>query len=131
MNDQNLLPRSRVLLVEDNLLNQKLAQAMLWRLGLEVVAVDNGREAVETLRRDTFDAVLMDCQMPEMDGFEATRVIRGDGVHAALPIIAVTANAMAGDRERCLAAGMNDYLAKPFTLDMLRDVLRRWLVPTP
>jgi len=95
---------------------------------MEVVTVENGREAVDALRCATFDAVLMDCQMPEMDGFEATRIIRSDNAHVALPIIALTANAMEGDRERCLETGMNDYLSKPFSQEMLRNVLQRWLV---
>ncbi len=119
--------QGRALLVEDNRLNRKLAEAMLEHMGLEVTAVENGREAVAALLDAAFDIVLMDCQMPEMDGFEATRLIRSAGRYATLPIIALTGSAMDGDREQCLAAGMDDYLAKPFTQEALRNVLQRWL----
>jgi signal transduction histidine kinase/CheY-like chemotaxis protein len=121
----------RVLLVEDNETNQMVAQHMLQSFGLEVILAQNGVEAVEACRRGTFHAVLMDCLMPELDGFEATRLIReheattpGKG---RLPIIAMTANAMAEDRTRCLECGMDDYLAKPFRRRALHDVLARWI----
>ena len=122
--------RGRVLLVEDNVVNQAVALGMLDALGVDVTVASDGREALDKLAGAHFDAVLMDCQMPVMDGFAATREIRsrqGDG--AALPIIALTANAVVGDRERCLAAGMNEYLSKPFRLEQLSDILGRYLPP--
>ncbi len=120
----------RVLLVEDNLVNQLLCQEMLAQLGLSVVVADNGREALAALAGETFDLVLMDCQMPEMDGYEATRAIRAreqEQNQKHLPIIALTAHAMPSDREKCLAAGMDDYLAKPFQYEQLKELLGRWL----
>jgi CheY-like chemotaxis protein len=122
------LPRARVLVAEDNLVNQRVAAAMLAKLGQEVEVAQHGREAVERVRAGRFDLVLMDCQMPEMDGFAATRAIRGaetPGCH--VPIVAMTAFAMKGDRERCLAAGMDDYIAKPMPLALLAEVLARWI----
>lgn len=115
-----------VLLVEDNAVNQKVAKAMLGRMGCQVTVAENGRIALEILAENTFDAILMDCQMPEMDGFEATRQIRAGSAGPdaqRLPIIAMTANAMAGDREACLEAGMNDYLSKPVQADKLKAML--------
>jgi two-component system sensor histidine kinase/response regulator len=118
----------RVLLAEDNEVNQEVAVAMLRSLGCEVVAVPNGACAVERIGADDFDLLLMDCQMPEMDGFEATRAIRaGEAGGERLPIVALTAHAMHFDRESCLEAGMDDYVSKPFSKDDLRVVLRRWL----
>jgi CheY-like chemotaxis protein len=107
---------------------------MLEALGCFTETVANGREAVEAVSRSGFDLILMDCQMPEMDGYEATEWIRetergAGGEKARLPIVALTAHAMEGDRERCLAAGMDDYLAKPFSQYQLREVLGRWLKP--
>jgi signal transduction histidine kinase/CheY-like chemotaxis protein len=123
------LLRGRVLLVEDNPVNQSLALAMLGKLGLQVALAENGLEAVELMRQSDFNLVLMDCQMPVMDGYQATAAIRqlpaGRGEY--LPIIALTANAMQGDRQKCLDEGMNDFLAKPFTLMQLRATLVRWL----
>ena len=120
-----------VLLVEDNLTNQLVARTFLEDLGLKVSVADNGRVAVERVLNEPFDLVLMDCQMPEMDGFEATAQIRArqrEGlIRDPLPIVALTANAIAGDRERCLAAGMDDYLSKPFTLEQLAGTLKCWL----
>jgi signal transduction histidine kinase/DNA-binding response OmpR family regulator len=122
----------RVLLVEDNVVNQEVAAAMLAALGYEVTLAVDGQQAIDKLAVHEFDAVLMDCQMPVMDGFEATRAIRNlADRRAALPIIALTANAVDGDRERCLAAGMDDYLSKPFRLEQLGDVLRRHLRAVP
>jgi PAS domain S-box-containing protein len=124
----------RLLLVEDNSINQRVALAILNRLGYRADAVANGLEAVSTLSRTPYDLVFMDCQMPEMDGYEATRAIRGPGSKAlnpAIPVIAMTANAMKGDRERCLASGMNDYLTKPIDTKALADCLARHLAMLP
>jgi len=115
-----------VLLVEDNKFNQQLANALLVRAGIEVGIADDGLEALQALQRESFDAVLMDMQMPKMDGLEATRQIRKNPTLAELPIIAMTANAMIGDREICLAAGMNDYISKPLHYQMLYAILARW-----
>ena len=122
--------RGWVLLVEDNPVNQKVSRAMLERVGLTVDVATSGVEALAALECQVYDLVLMDCQMPVMDGFEATRRIRarGDlGARGRLPIVALTANAMAEDRETCLAAGMDDYLSKPFTAEALIGVLAPWL----
>ena len=155
------LERKRILLVEDNAVNQKLAVHLLRKLGCEVIVAHHGKEALLMLERQgPFDALLMDCQMPEMDGFEATAAIRvreqrGGGNQCAgekgqlemrspageltterrgfirLPIIAMTANAMNGDRERCLSSGMDDYIAKPIRAAELQSVLERWLLAVP
>ncbi len=118
----------KVLLVEDNPVNRTLAGAMLRSLGLEVVEAEDGKIALQQMERSAFDLVLMDCQMPVMDGFAATREIRGRATpDSHTPIIAVTANAMSGDAERCLQAGMDAHLAKPFTLDQLRAAITPWL----
>jgi CheY-like chemotaxis protein len=120
--------RLRVLVAEDNPVNQRVAVRMLERLGLGADIASDGREAIQSYERQPYAAVLMDCQMPELDGFEATARIRArEGTGRRTPIIAMTASAMRGDRERCLASGMDDYLAKPVTIDNLRSVLRRWL----
>jgi len=120
---------ARILVAEDNGTNREVALAQLQKLGYKATAVTNGAEAVEAVQRGAFDLVLMDCQMPVMDGFEATHRIRNltRREWADIPIIAVTANAMSGDRDRCLREGMNDYLAKPVELGPLQDVLAKWL----
>jgi len=121
---------ARVLLAEDNEINQKVAVSALNRLGIAVDTVGDGRLAVDAVRRRKYDLVLMDVHMPVMDGFEATAEIRKIRAGAqAIPVIAMTANAMAGDRERCLAAGMDDYIAKPVDLTGLCRTLERWLQP--
>ncbi|HEX4328766.1 MAG TPA: response regulator [Burkholderiales bacterium] len=121
-----------VLVVEDNPVNREIAGTMLEQLGYSHAIAENGREALQQLSGQSFDLVLMDCQMPEMDGFEALRHIRAGGEGATLavptdvPVIALTANALAGDRERCIEAGFNDYLSKPFAETDLQAVLSRW-----
>ncbi len=117
---------ARVLIVEDNAANMKVAVRMVTRLGYRADVAGNGLEAVNVLGQVDYDAVLMDCQMPEMDGYEATRQIRRNE-RRHTPIIAMTASAMAGDRERCLAAGMDDYVSKPIRLHVVAAVLERWL----
>ena len=119
----------RVLLVEDNLVNQRLASRLLEHMGCTVVLAENGRDAINQALLGHFDLTLMDCHMPEMDGFEATRVIRSlEQGNRRLPIIALTADAMQGDRERCLAAGMDDYLSKPIRPQALTETLNRWRI---
>ena len=120
----------KILLVEDNPVNREVAVGMLESLGCSVDAAQNGRLAIEAMSISAYDAVLMDCQMPVMDGMTATGEIRRreqTSGGARVPIIALTANAMEGDRERCLAAGMDDFLSKPFTRQQLATLLRRWL----
>jgi CheY-like chemotaxis protein len=121
----------RVLVVEDNVINQRIAARLLQNLGCSVDVVANGREAVEMINGISYDMVLMDVQMPEMDGFAATGEVRKGGPHSAVPIVAMTANAMAGDRERCIAAGMNDYLSKPVHPADLQRVLHHWVKLPP
>ena len=126
-------PGARVLVVEDNLVNQKVTRTMLALMDCTVDIAGNGQEAIDRLAQQAYDVVLMDCQMPVMDGFQATAVIRtrecaaGSQNAPRLPIVAVTAHALRGDRERCLEAGMDDYLCKPFVREELVTVLKRWL----
>jgi signal transduction histidine kinase/DNA-binding response OmpR family regulator/HPt (histidine-containing phosphotransfer) domain-containing protein len=120
--------RAHVLLAEDNVVNQRVATKLLEQLGCAVDLAVNGRLAVEALRAKRYDVVIMDCQMPEMDGFEATRAIRlEEGSSRRTPIVAMTANAMSGDRERCIAAGMDGYLTKPVRPDELAAAISQWL----
>jgi CheY-like chemotaxis protein/HPt (histidine-containing phosphotransfer) domain-containing protein len=128
--------RGQILLVEDNPVNQEVAAAMLAALGCEVRVVANGAAALQALERERFDLVLMDCQMPEMDGFAATRALRAreadaDGALPRTPVVALTAHALPSDREQSLAAGMDDHVSKPFSRDELRAVLERWLPERP
>ncbi len=117
---------ARILLAEDNATNRDVGLAQLQKLGYKATAVTNGAQAVQAVIEGNFDLVLMDCEMPVMDGFEATRRIRAS-IHPAIPIIAVTADAMPADRDRCLREGMNDYISKPVELDRLEEVLAKWL----
>ncbi|PUA26597.1 MAG: hybrid sensor histidine kinase/response regulator [Cellvibrio sp. 79] len=120
----------RVLLAEDNLVNQEVASVMLQRLGVTMKIANNGQEAADICHVESFDLILMDCQMPVMDGFEATARIRERERELGLPsipIVALTANAISGDRENCLARGMDDYLSKPFSQQQLHELLARWL----
>ena len=122
--------KCRVLLAEDNPVNQRIAQRILERAGCQVESVSDGLRALEAATRRDYDLVLMDVQMPEMDGFEAAARIRQlEPPKRDVPIVAMTANAMQGDRERCLEAGMNDYLAKPVRCEELHEVIRRWAGP--
>ncbi|MDQ0739407.1 signal transduction histidine kinase/ActR/RegA family two-component response regulator [Pseudomonas sp. W4I3] len=122
--------RARILLVEDNPVNQLVAKGMLSKLGCEVIVAAHGGEALKLLEDQRFDLVLMDCNMPVMDGYEASRQIRQSGRWPDLPIVALTANALAEERERCRAAGMNDYLAKPFRREELKALLDLWAPET-
>jgi CheY-like chemotaxis protein len=115
----------RILLAEDNQVNQKLAKRILEQMGYRTDIASNGVEAVESIERQSYDVILMDVQMPEMDGLDATRSIRNLSTVTQPHIIAMTANAMEGDREMCLAAGMNDYISKPIRVNELVEALLR------
>ena len=124
--------QTRLLLVEDNFVNQRVATYMLAKLGYGVDVAQNGREAIERLRDSAYGLVLMDCRMPEMDGFDATRIIRDPSSEVrdhAIPIIAMTANAFPEDRARSLACGMNDSLGKPVEQATLAEMIVKWLRP--
>ncbi len=127
-NTDALTHAGKILVVEDNPINQIVAQALLQQIGYtHITLVDNGQEAVNAVLTGGFDAILMDCRMPVLDGFEATAAIRAKGYH--LPIIAMTANAAPSDLEKCLHIGMNDYISKPFNVATLRQALSRWTQP--
>jgi two-component system, sensor histidine kinase and response regulator len=128
---QNPEPKGMILLVEDNKMNQLVASKVLAKLGFRFDVANHGREAVSAVQERSYDAILMDCQMPEMDGYEATAEIRRlEGAARHTPIIAMTAAAMEGDRETCLAAGMDDYLTKPIRPEAIAATLERWTAPT-
>lgn len=127
---ENKWAGSRILVAEDNPVNQMVAIATVSQLGCQADLARTGKEVIMAMSEKSYDIVLMDCQMPEMDGYEATKIIRkleAGSNRPHIPIIAITAYAMAGDRDRCLEAGMDDYLAKPFHCDQLRAILNRWL----
>ena len=120
----------RILLAEDNIVNQKVATKFLDKLGYTADVVSNGKQALAALSEHPYSIVLMDCQMPEMDGYEATGAIRDPNstvLNHKVPVIAMTANAMKGDREKCIHAGMDDYLTKPIKPQTLNDMLEKWL----
>jgi len=131
--DRGCFPSLRILLVEDNPVNQELGRVILEYFGCRTDLAGNGIEALQAFAGSSYDLILMDCQMPEMDGYEATREIRRQEAaghqNRHTPIVALTAHAMEGDREACIAAGMDDYLSKPFKREGLYDVLKRWVVP--
>ena len=131
-NDGKVIPfqNKRLLVVEDNLVNQQVARGRLERLGFEVQVAENGAAALEMLKAEQYDLIFMDCQMPVLDGYQATRRIREAEqrtMGSRIPIVAMTAHAMAGDREQCIRAGMDDYVAKPFKTEELKSILERWL----
>jgi CheY-like chemotaxis protein len=122
--------RGNILVVEDNLINQQVALGILQIQGYSVAVANNGREALDAYAKGAFDLILMDCHMPEMDGFEATMEIRRREQAAGgrrVPIVALTANAMAQDRDECLNAGMDDHVAKPFSMQTMQEMLDRWM----
>lgn len=116
----------RVLVVDDNLISQQVTIKILEKMGYQVHGANNGKEAIEIIKTLPFDIIFMDCQMPEMDGFETTRLLRQDKSNEKIPIIALTANAMKGDKEQCLAAGMNDYLSKPIKAPSLSAMMQKY-----
>ena len=128
---RNAVRGARILLVEDNEINQQVAQELLESVGVVVTVADDGSQAVDRLKTEEFDCVLMDIQMPVMDGYEATRTIRAELPIETLPIIAMTANAMAGDREKCLESGMNDHVAKPIDVEEMFSALAQWIALDP
>jgi CheY-like chemotaxis protein len=117
----------KILVAEDNLVNQKFISVALKKLGFEFDITGNGREAVQKLIDNCYNLVFMDIQMPEMDGLEATKIIRKNG-HDDLPIIALTAAAFSDDLSRCLEVGMNDYITKPISIEKLRQTVEKWAV---
>jgi len=122
--------RGRVLIVEDNPINQRVAVILANKLGFVADVANDGSEALNMVRDQHYTLILMDCQMPVMDGFEATKAIRAlDTPVAQVPIIALTANVMEGQRDKCLAAGMNDYLPKPINKDVLSKAVDKWIPP--
>jgi signal transduction histidine kinase/CheY-like chemotaxis protein len=125
-------PSGRILLVEDNAVNQMIAVAMFSKMGCEVEVAGDGLEGVDLFQKNSYDLIVMDCQMPRMDGYEATAAIRElEGGSSHIPIVAMTAHAMSGDRDKCLAAGMDDYISKPVKAGDLKEALEKWIVADP
>jgi CheY-like chemotaxis protein len=123
---QDVMEKIQILLVEDNVINQMVTRKSLQKFGFELTIVNNGQEALDALSKASYHLILMDCEMPVMDGFEATRRIRSSGTpYQNIPIIAMTANAMSGDREQCLKAGMNDYVPKPFVVQDVIAIIQK------
>ncbi len=119
----------RILVAEDNEMNQKLIQVILEKSGFQFFLVDDGNKAVEMYQNEKFDLILMDCQMPILDGLSATKIIREfekQNHRTQIPIVALTANSMKGDREKCLESGMNDFLSKPFKMNELVETIKNW-----
>lgn len=127
-NSNNHISGKQILLVEDNIANQLVATGMMSELGLDVVVANNGIQALEQMASKKFDMVFMDCQMPEMDGYEATRIIREQEAYKNIPIVALTANVMVSDREKCIQSGMDDFMGKPFKLSQMVAMLHKWLL---
>jgi len=119
----------RILLAEDNPTTQSLVSVIMEQMGFDLTIVDNGQAAVEFLEKEVVDLVLMDCQMPQMDGFKATAELRAKGIET--PVVALTANPREENEEQFLAAGMNDFLSKPFRLSAMRAMLQKWLAGKP
>ena len=129
MGQQSTLKGARILLVDDNEISREVALEVLSDEGIVVQTATDGGEALALLEQERFDAVLMDCQMPVMDGFTATRRLRERPALRDLPVIAMTASAMSGDKDKALAAGMNDYITKPVNIDQMLATLARWVGP--
>jgi two-component system, sensor histidine kinase and response regulator len=121
----------RILLVDDNVINQKIALKIVDKMGYRADVAQNGQEAIEALNQVAYNLVFMDCQMPILDGYEATRIIRNETsstINPKVPIVAMTAHAMKGAKEECMAAGMDDYISKPITPDTIAEMIRKWIV---
>ena len=122
------MDEKKVLVVEDNLVNQMVIKGMLGKIGVPFDLANNGQEALEKVGAHAYDLILMDCQMPVLDGYSATEKIRQlESDAAKIPIVALTAHALAEEAQRCSAVGMNDFLSKPLTMDVLRNMLEKWL----
>lgn len=120
-------PGKRALVVEDYFVNQEVTQDILELMGVDVEVAENGREALELYQNQKYDLIFMDIQMPEMDGYQTTREIRRTEKGDHVPIIALTANALSGDREKCLEAGMDDYISKPIEVEKIEEILKKYL----